>query len=59
MGLPKIKFTADAIWAFVANHGEKILVAIVVLVQFAACMGRPQRLEAERPDLRQRNLLRL
>ena len=31
MGLPKIKFTPEAIFGFVANHGEKILVGIVVL----------------------------
>ena len=39
MGLPKIKFTPDAIWAFVANHGEKILVAIVVLCSLPLALG--------------------
>ena len=39
MGLPKIKFTPDAIWSFVANHGEKILVAIVVLCSLPLAWG--------------------
>ena len=39
MGLPKIKFTADAIWSFVANHGEKILVTIVVLCSLPLAWG--------------------
>ena len=39
MGLPKIQFTPDAIWAFVANHGEKILVAIVVLCSLPLALG--------------------
>ena len=33
MGLPKIKFTPEAIFGFVANHGEKILVVIVVYIK--------------------------
>ena len=33
MGLPKMKFTPDAIFGFVANHGEKILVVICCSLQ--------------------------
>ena len=39
MGLPKIKFTPEAIFGFVANHGEKILVAIVVLCSLPLAWG--------------------
>ncbi len=39
MGLPKIKFTPEAIFGFVANHGEKILVAIVVLCSLPLALG--------------------
>ena len=39
MGLPKIKFTPEAIFGFVASHGEKILVAIVVLCSLPLAWG--------------------
>ena len=39
MGLPKIKFTPEAIFGFVANHGEKILVVIVVLCSLPLAWG--------------------
>ncbi|MDG1992242.1 MAG: hypothetical protein P8J43_07235 [Pirellulales bacterium] len=39
MGLPKIKFTPEAIFGFVANHGEKILVGIVVLCSLPLAWG--------------------
>ncbi|HBU37321.1 MAG TPA: hypothetical protein DEB70_05890, partial [Planctomycetaceae bacterium] len=39
MGLPKIKFTPEAIFGFVANHGEKILVGIVVLCSLPLALG--------------------
>ena len=39
MGLPKIQFTPDAIWSFVANHIEKILVAIVILCSLPLAWG--------------------
>mgnify|MGYP001165548272 FL=1 len=39
MGLPKIQFTPEAIWSFVANHGEKILVLIVVLCSLPLALG--------------------
>ena len=39
MGLPKIQFTPEAIWSFVANHGEKILVLIVVLCSLPLAIG--------------------
>ena len=39
MGLPKMKFTPDAIFSFVANHGEKILVAFVVLCSLPLAWG--------------------
>ena len=39
MGLPKIQFTPEAIWSFVANHGEKILVIIVILCSLPLSLG--------------------
>jgi hypothetical protein len=39
MGLPKIQFKPEAIWSFVANHGEKILVLIVVLCSLPLALG--------------------
>ena len=39
MGLPKIQFTPEAIWSFVANHGEKILVLIVILCSLPLALG--------------------
>jgi len=39
MGLPKLKFTPEAIFGFVASHGEKILVAIVVLCSLPLAWG--------------------
>ena len=39
MGLPKIQFTPESIWSFVANHGEKILVLIVVLCSLPLALG--------------------
>ena len=39
MGIPKIKFTPEAIFGFVANHGEKILVGIVVLCSLPLAWG--------------------
>ena len=39
MGLPKIKFTPEAIFGLVASHGEKILVAIVVLCSLPLALG--------------------
>ena len=39
MGLPKINFTPEAIFGFVADHGEKILVLIVVLCSLPLAWG--------------------
>ncbi len=47
MGLPKIKFTTEAIFGFAANHGEKILVAIVVLCSLPLAWGGINALRAK------------
>ena len=39
MGLPKIQLTPEAVLSFVANHGEKILVLIVVLCSLPLALG--------------------